>query len=195
MTFLIIGCIFLVTRFLLNRQKEIYERQTLEQEQEILQLKNQNLVQEITNKKAELNASILQMAHKNEFLSILKERIKKIQSNSDTSAKKPLRSIVNIINSELRQEDYWEKFQLIFNQTFQDFINQLEVKHPTLTQNDYRLSCFIKMKLNNHEIASILNITVNGVEQAKYRLKKKIGLDKSENLNEYIQQFGKEQLL
>ncbi len=197
-----LAIILLIYRFLLNRQKEIYERQTLEQEQEILkqeqqilQLKNQNLEQEVTSKKSELNASILQMAHKNEFLTILKERIKKIQSTSDTSAKKPLRSIVNIINSELTQEDYWEKFQLIFNQTFQDFINQLEVKHPTLTQNDYRLSCFIKMKLNNHEIASILNITVNGVEQAKYRLKKKIGLGKTDHLNHYIQQFGKEEIL
>ncbi|MFK7934607.1 MAG: two-component regulator propeller domain-containing protein [Saprospiraceae bacterium] len=199
MTIFTIGIILLIYRFLLNRQKEAYERQSLEQEQEILkqeqqilQLKNQNLEQEVTNKKAELNASILQMAHKNEFLTVLKDRIKKIQTKSEPGAKKPLRSIVNIINAELRQEDYWEKFQLIFSQTFQDFIHQLEVKHPTLTQNDYRLSCFIKMKLNNHEIASILNITVNGVEQAKYRLKKKIGLDKSENLNEYIQQFGKE---
>lgn len=187
--------ILLIYRFFLNRQREIYERQTLEQEQEILQLKNQNLEQEVTSKKSELNASILQMAHKNEFLTVLKERIKKIQSNSDPSAKNSLRSIVNIINSELRQEDYWEKFHLIFNQTFQDFISQLEVKHPTLTQNDYRLSCFIKLKLNNREIASILNITVNGVEQAKYRLKKKIGLGKTDHLNQYIQQFGKDVIL
>ena len=187
-----IGGVFFINRVLLNRQKELYEHQTLKQEQEILQLKNQNLAQEISIKKAELNASILQAAHKNEFLTVLKDRIHKVQTKADDSAKKPLRSIVNIINSELRQEDYWEKFQLIFDQTFQDFIKQLEEKHPTLTQNDYRLSCFLKMKLNNHEIASILNITINGVEQAKYRLKKKIGLDKSQNLNEYIQQFGKE---
>ncbi|MFK7809911.1 MAG: two-component regulator propeller domain-containing protein, partial [Saprospiraceae bacterium] len=193
-----LGAILLIYRFLLKRQKEVYERQRLEQEQEILkqeqqilQLENQNLEQEVTNKKSELNASILQMAHKNEFLTVLKERIKKLQSNSEAGAKKPLRSIVNIINSELSQEDYWEKFQLTFNQTFQEFIDQLEVEHPNLTQNDYRLSCFIKMKLNNREIASILNITVNGVEQAKYRLKKKMSLDKTENLNQYIQQLGK----
>jgi DNA-binding CsgD family transcriptional regulator len=189
---LITGLSLLVTRFLLNRQKERYERQTLKQEQEILELKNLNLTKEISNKKAELNATILQMAHKNEFLKVLKDRIKKIQNQTDIRAQKPLRSTVNIINSEIRQDNYWDKFQLIFNQTYQDFIGQLEVQHPALTQNDYRLSCFIKMKLNNHEIASILNITINGVEQAKYRLKKKFGLDKSDNLNEYIQQFGKE---
>lgn len=195
----IIGSILWIYRFLLNRQKEVYERQVLEQEQEllkkeqeILQLQNKHLEEEVTNKKAELNASILQVAHKNEFLMVLKKRIKKIKSDADESAAKPLRSVVNIINTELRQEDYWDKFQLIFNQTFQDFIKKLETKHPNLTQNDHRLSCFIKMKLNNREIASILNITLSAVEQAKYRLKKKIDLDKSKGLNEYIQDFGEE---
>ncbi|MFK7949586.1 MAG: two-component regulator propeller domain-containing protein [Saprospiraceae bacterium] len=192
----IISSILWIYRFLLNRQKEVYERQVLEQEQEllkkeqeILQLQNKNLAEEVTNKKAELNASILQVAHKNEFLTVLKKRIRKIKSDADESAAKPLRSVVNIINTELRQEDYWDKFQLIFNQTFQDFIKKLATKHPNLTQNDHRLSCFIKMKLNNREIALILNITLSAVEQAKYRLKKKIDLEKSKSLNEYIQKF------
>lgn len=186
----VILIISVVNRFSLNRQKEIYDLQALEREQEILQLKNDNLEEEVINKKAELNASILQVAHKNEFLTVLKGRIKKIKSESDESAAKPLRSIVNIINNELHQEDYWEQFQLIFNQTFQDFIKQIETKYPNLTQNDHRLCCFIKMKLNNREITSILNTTLSAIEQAKYRLKKKMALDKSQKLNEYIQQFG-----
>lgn len=196
---LIVIAVLWMYRFLLNRQKEIYERHALEQEQdilkkeqEILQLKNENLEEEITGKKAELNASILQVAHKNEFLSVLKGRIKKIKERSDESAAKPLRSVVNIINTELSQNDYWEQFKLIFDQTFQDFIKQIETEYPILTPNDHRLCCFIKMKLNNREIASILNITLNAVEQAKYRLKRKLELDKSENLNEFLQRFGKE---
>lgn len=198
LTILLLGCIiFYIYRFLLNRQKEIYEKQALQQqqellrkEQEILQLQNINLEEEISNKKAELSASILQVAHKNEFLTVLKGRISKIKSEADESAAKPLRSVVNIINSELRQEDYWEQFQLIFNQTFQDFIKKLEVEFPVLTSNDHRLCCFIKMKLNNREIASILNITLSAVEQAKYRLKKKIGLQKAESLYDFIQNFS-----
>jgi ligand-binding sensor domain-containing protein/DNA-binding CsgD family transcriptional regulator len=193
----IITAVLFINRFLLNRQKKIYELQVLEQEQEILkqeqeilQLKNKNLEEEVGIKKSELNASILQVAHKNEFLTVLKGRIKKIKSEADESAAKPLRSVVNIINGELRQENYWEQFQLIFNQTFQNFIKQIERKHTNLTQNDHRLCCFIKMKLNNREIASILNITLSAVEQAKYRLKKKMQLEKTQNLNEYIQQFG-----
>ena len=47
------------------------------------------------------------------------------------------------------------------------------------------------MQLSNREIASILNVTINGVEQAKYRLKKKLDLAKAESLHNYIQVFGK----
>jgi DNA-binding CsgD family transcriptional regulator len=42
------------------------------------------------------------------------------------------------------------------------------------------------MGFSNTEIAAILNITVNGVEQRKYRLKKKLELDREASLNEYI---------
>lgn len=162
----------------------------MKQEQEILQLKNKGLEEEVGNKRAELNATILQVAHKNEFLTGLKTRIKKIKSEADESAAKPLRAVVNIINTELQEDNYWEQFQLIFNQTFKDFIKQIEAEHANLTANDHRLCCCIKMKLSNKEIASILNINFRAVEQAKYRLKKKISLDKSVQLGEYLQEFG-----
>ena len=196
--FVILSMIYILYKFLLNRQKEQYELQAMAQreeilksKQEILQLKNVNLQEEIANKKGQLNASVLQIAHKNEFLTVLKGRIRKIQSETDSEAAKPLRSVVNIINTELKQRDYWEEFQILFNKTFQDFVEDLSASYPTLTSNDHRLCSFIKMKLNNREIASILNITVSAVEQAKYRLKKKISLEKSESLNDFVQHFGK----
>jgi ligand-binding sensor domain-containing protein/DNA-binding CsgD family transcriptional regulator len=188
--------VYLIYVFLLRRQKEKYreqallqEKELLKREQQILQLTNTSLEKEVSLKKAELNASVLQAAHKNEFLNVLKNRIKKIKADADETAAKPLRSVINIINTELKQEDYWAKFQINFDQTFQNFIRVIENQHPILTSNDHRLCCFIKMKLNNREIAAILNITVSAVEQAKYRLKKKIGLEKAESLTKYLQQY------
>lgn len=188
--------IYLIYNFLLRRQKEKYreqallqEKELLKREQQILQLTNTSLEKEVSLKKAELNASVLQAAHKNEFLNVLKNRIKKIKADADETAAKPLRSVINIINNELKQEDYWARFQINFDQTFQNFIEFIAAKHPNLTSNDHRLCCFIKMKLNNREIAAILNITVSAVEQAKYRLKKKIGLEKAESLTRYLQQY------
>ena len=41
--------------------------------------------------------------------------------------------------------------------------------------------------MNNKEIATVLNVSPAAVEKAKYRLKKKIDLDKTESLDAYIQ--------
>jgi len=43
--------------------------------------------------------------------------------------------------------------------------------------------------MNNKEIATVLNVSPAAVEKAKYRLKKKIGLEKEESLDQYLQEL------
>ncbi len=42
------------------------------------------------------------------------------------------------------------------------------------------------MQLSTKEIASMMNISVRGVEKARYRLRKKIDIQTDEDLSEYI---------
>lgn len=179
-----------IVKTLLRRQQAQFERQTIEAEQKLLRLQNEHLEKDVANKLAQLNASVLQIAHKNEMLNALKAQLESIPAQGTTQKDQTARRLLREIERELMQEDYWQQFQLTFNQSYQGFIKQIEIAHPNLSANDYRVCCFIKMRLRNKEIASILNVTVNGVEQAKYRLKKKIGLGRSENLNSYIQTLG-----
>ncbi|WNJ20877.1 two-component regulator propeller domain-containing protein [Pontibacter sp. G13] len=181
-----------VNRFLLNRQKTKFREQALEAEQEILKLKNSALEKDVSHKQSQLSASLLQTAHKNKLLNDFKRELKSIDPTETAEANKILKSILREINHELKQEDYWAQFQLVFDQTHQSFIEHLQKVHPKLSNHEKRLCCFIRMKLANREIASILNITINGVEQGKYRLKKKLHLDKSDSLNDYIEGIARE---
>jgi DNA-binding CsgD family transcriptional regulator len=172
--------------FLLARQRKRLQEKTREAEREVLRLKNENLLQDVQNKQDQLSASVLQGAHKNQFLADLKAQIRKMEHpESDLHRREWLR-ILRAIDQELDQKDYWDQFQLTFNQTHQDFVEALQLRHPTLTPTENRLCGFIRMGFSNSEIASILNITVNGVEQSKYRLKLKLDLDKNTGLNDYI---------
>jgi DNA-binding CsgD family transcriptional regulator len=45
------------------------------------------------------------------------------------------------------------------------------------------------MNLSNKEIASLCNISSRGVEQSKYRLKKRLELVKDEDLSRFISQY------
>lgn len=178
----IAGIAFLSFKYVLDHQKSAFQAASFKAEQEILRLKNEGLQKEVEANQGKLSASVLQSAHKNQFLIDLKAQIQKIEGQQPQE----LRKVVRSIDNELNQEDYWEQFQLAFNQMHQEFVHKMQERHPDISNNDLRLCCFIRMGMSNAEVATILNITVNGVEQSKYRLKRKIGLDKEATLNDYI---------
>lgn len=164
-----------------NLEREVEAKKT---EQELLHLRNENLAREVEAKQTRLSVSLLQSAHKNQFLNDLKNKIQKIEAS--TSNQTEIRKVLREINTEINQEDYWEQFQFNFDEMHKDFVGKLKKMHPSISANDLRLCCFLRLELNNREIASILHITVNGVEQTKYRLKKKMQLEDKSSLNEYI---------
>jgi ligand-binding sensor domain-containing protein/DNA-binding CsgD family transcriptional regulator len=177
--------------FFLNRQKARYEEAAWRAEQEILRLSTENLQREVEANQVRLSASVLQNAHKNQFLINLRENISRLElarTNANGESAE-LRRVIRAINRELEQKDYWDQFLLTFDQTHQNFSERLHHAHPEMTTNEVRLCCFLRLEMTNPEIATILNITVNAVEQTKYRLKKKIGLEADRSLNEYIRQF------
>jgi ligand-binding sensor domain-containing protein len=165
-----------------NLEREISTKQA---EQELLNLKNEHLAREVEAKQTRLSASLLQSAHKNQFLNDLLTLLQKIDPAASNS-KTELRKVIREINQEIKQEDYWEQFQFHFDEMHKNFVTKLKTLHPQISSNDQRLCCLLRLDLNNREIASILHITVNGVEQTKYRLKKKMDIGEKVTLNEYI---------
>ena len=165
-----------------NLEREVYAKK---REQEILNLKNENLAKELEAKQVRLSVSLLQTAHKNQFLNDLKGLI---QQNSLQASNNPseIKKVIREINREIDQEDYWEQFQFNFDEMHTDFVTTIKHKHPDSSTNDHRLCCFLLLGLSNREIADILHITINGVEQSKYRLKKKLQIADNLTLNDYI---------
>lgn len=62
--------------------------------------------------------------------------------------------------------------------------------HPNLSLNERRLAAFLKLQLTTKEIASITGQSIRALEIARTRLRKKIGLTKSElSLCDYFLNF------
>ena len=183
-----IGLVFLYIAYLDNKRKEAHQKQLMKAEQEILRLKNEKLGKEIDQKNAQLSAALLQSAHKNNTLDDLKRQLsdQSLQGPGHQQQRHELRRLIRKIDAEIKSVDYWEQFQLNFDQIHQQFSKKIHDLHPQLTANDIRLCCLIKINMTNREIASIQNISVPGIEKSKYRLKKKLQLPKSADLNQYI---------
>lgn len=181
-----------VIKFRDAQRREKHNRELLVAEQKILQLKNLNLKEEVQQKNSELSAALLQSAHKNKALDGLKHELAElsVRPSFETEKRSELKGLIRKIEGEIQSVDYWERFQLNFNQIHQDFSEKIHARHPNLTQNDIRLCCLLKINLTNREIAAIQNISIAGVEKSKFRLKRKLSLDPEADLNAHILTFS-----
>ncbi len=191
---------FINRRVDLSRQKEKAKQQehfkvkeeqlknsALLSEKEMIKLRNDKLRSEMVFKEKELANSAVHLIQKNELLSDVKSRLKKLnKSQAVAEGGMELNSIIKKINRELADENNWEVFEMHFDQVHEEFMKKITQQHPELTLREQKLSAFIKMGMSSKEIATLMNITTRAVENNRYKLRLKLGLDQGENLSAYI---------
>ena len=88
-----------------------------------------------------------------------------------------------------RLEQDWESFSSHFDQVHSDFLKRLKAKYPQISPKDLKMAAYLRLNLSTKEIAPLLNISIRGVEISRYRLRKKLELDTTVNLSEYMMEF------
>ena len=167
-------------RLIETNQREI-ELARLENEREIVRIKNEQLKAENRRKSKELAASTMSIVKKNELLSKVKEYIQ-----TNLQGQESVLPLITIIDRNLNKNDDWELFKEAFNNADQKFLKKLKKLHPNLSPNDIKLCAYLRLNLSSKEIAPLLNISIRSVEIKRYRLRKKLGLVPEDNLANYI---------
>jgi len=72
------------------------------------------------------------------------------------------------------------------------FLSKLQKKHPNLNQRELRISLLIKLDYHSRDIARSLGLSTRGIESIRYRLHKKVGLDKHHSLKTYLMNMAAE---
>jgi ligand-binding sensor domain-containing protein len=172
----------------LAAENEMRQRQ-LVLEKERVELKNASLAEEIAFKDKELGTVVMQITQKNEFLLQLKGDLKQVAKSADGNVRADLQSSIREIERDMRLDKNWEKFQYYFDQVHQDFLERLSAAYPQLTSNTLKLCAFIRIGLSTKEIASLMNISLSGVEKRRYRLRKTMELGAEVNLSSFLKGF------
>ncbi|MNJ98075.1 bacterial transduction protein [compost metagenome] len=167
---------------LIEENNRLLEIKELENEQELMKVKNQQLEQDFESKNRELAVSTMNLIKKNELLSMIKDDLKKTGEDNDRNVK----SVITTINKNINEDDTWDMFKEAFNNADKDFLKKVKKAHPVLTPNDLRLCAYLRLNLSSKEIAPLLNISVRSVEIKRYRLRKKMELSHELGLVEYI---------
>lgn len=95
------------------------------------------------------------------------------------------------INKEISEVKEWNQFMVYFSQIHPDFIKQLQhCALSKLSASDLRLCMLLKLNMSSKEIAEVLKVTPDSVRVARYRLRKKLPIQKGSNLSEFFIDFS-----
>ena len=145
-----------------------------------LNLEKDKINEELKLKRRELFSKVNFISQRNDYLNNIRDQL-----NGDLNNFENLRNIKREIKNITTSEKAYEEFDKMFSQVYPKFYKRLN-KVAKLSQTDLRLASYIKMNHTNNEISRISGISMRSVESQRYRLSKKLNLDKGQDLNNYI---------
>lgn len=145
----------------------------------------------LETKDQELTESALYLVKSNQFniditkkLNILSQFINKENNPAQEFLEDTIKELNNRIN-----EDSWYRFNLSFSKVHKEFDKNLISKYPELTATDLKICAFVRLGMNNKDIASVLHQSPDSVKVSRSRLRKKLALDKAINLESFLANF------
>ncbi len=138
----------------------------------------------VEHKKRELFLLSLNSIYKQNLFTSLKKKI------TDLRTENPGIKGINQLFIIMRSFDESEEDRKLFDKHFQElhsgFFEKLEKISTGLTASEKRFATYLKIGLSSHDIVKILNISMEGVKKNRYRIRKKLRLDRSIKLEEFI---------
>ncbi len=179
-----------IKRQLEVEKEEHIRKEAIENEQRLIKLRNEKLQAELESKGREVANSAMNMVYKNELLQKIKEQISNLKDDQGKKlSEDQLRKIQKVIDEGMHDERDWNLFETSFNETHENFFKKLKQDHPGLVPNDLKLCAYLRMNMSSKEMASLLNISVRGVEIRRYRLRKKLDVPHHKNLVEFLMEL------
>ncbi|SKB39935.1 LuxR C-terminal-related transcriptional regulator [Alkalitalea saponilacus] len=119
------------------------------------------------------------ISHKNSFLQDIKGILTRMRNSEATRW-------VTKIDDELNSEKKLFLYSQLLSENNQEFVVRISKNYPALTDNDIRIISLIRTNMSSKEIAAILNISSSSFDTSRYRIRKKLGLNRDDDLNSFI---------
>jgi DNA-binding NarL/FixJ family response regulator len=91
-----------------------------------------------------------------------------------------------LLKKESAEDKDWEVFKSYFTEVHNNFDIKIKEIYADISEKEIRLASFLRMNLSTKEIASMLNVLPDSILKSKYRLKKKLNLNKETDLNQFL---------
>ena len=164
------------------------EHKNLTLEKKNLEMENHHLEIELDFRNKELSTHVMYLLRKNEFISSIINKLLMLKSMDQPENNAWIRDILREMQMNV-DNTVWSEFEMRFQQVHQDFYEKLREKYPDLTPNEIKICAFLKLNMTTKDISAITFQSVKSIQVARNRLRKKMGINRDENLVASVQQL------
>lgn len=175
---------------LLRKKDELLKEELDRAKQEQIQHEQEKHQLEINHKNKELSIMAMQIAHKSESISKIREYLINFTENNSSPESKLLTDhLFQHIDNDIQHDKEWKEFQEYFDIVHSSFVNKIKATYPSISPTLLKLCTYIRVKMSNKQIARLINTTVESVLKSRYRLREKLQLGPDESLDDFIENF------
>jgi DNA-binding CsgD family transcriptional regulator len=186
-----------------NRVMEM-EQAMLQMEIDNIKLREQQLESEINNRALQeqflkrelellgqtLSGHTLQLIAKNKMLEDIQQSLLEALKAEGVEKNKLLKATTKSIELNFKKDEDWKQFEHFFSQVHGSFYDGLKRILPDISAGEQRLCALLKLNIESKEIARVLGITPDSLRIARYRLRKRLGLEGDQSLSQFLGELG-----
>lgn len=170
-----------------KRDKELYDKQSLIEKQNKIILEKDLQAQDEKIKNMHLNFNL-----KKETEKAILDKLKKIRKSKIVNAEEILKDLYLDINNLLQIGRKNYDITQDSSTENEQFITSISKRCPQLTRQELKFCIYFKLRLNSKEIALLEKMSEGTVRVYKTKIKTKLGLQKNENLNDFLENIKEE---
>ncbi len=167
--------------------KPFSEKELLVRIQTHLDLKDARdaLRSELEFKKKIMTENALFISRRSELGDSIIEDLRVINQRTNNEFSDKILGAVSKLRNLIKGQE-WKDFEMRFEEEHEKFRELITRMHPDLTPNEVRLCTYLRLDMSSKEISEITRQSVRALETARSRMRKKLGLKRSDNLVQYL---------
>ncbi|MDY8138014.1 tetratricopeptide repeat protein [Aquimarina sp. 2201CG5-10] len=124
----------------------------------------------------------MRLQFKQEFLS----KLKKVKQHADAVDVSDFQSLISDLNAQISTESKFDSIGDNIEQLDEAFNQKLRTLYPDLTKSEREICALMRMNLSLKEIMVIRNVTMGSIKASRHRIRKKMGLEREQELEQVI---------
>jgi DNA-binding response OmpR family regulator len=154
-----------------------------------LKITRDALETELRFKKKIMTENALYITRRTEIGNSIVDDLRRINKETRNEYSDKILTAISKLKNLIKGQE-WKEFELRFEEEHSKFREMITALHPDLTPNEIKLCTFLRLNMSSKEISEITGQSVRALETARSRMRKKLGLSRSDNLVQYLHEIA-----